>query len=98
MPISLAVVNGRKHTFHLASPIDLRAGWDAGRFVIEYEPLHISVYSKQEEEAYTAFAEMFETVWEQIAEAPDMDLTRDAQELKRQFRRLVRDTSPGGDE
>jgi hypothetical protein len=98
VPVSVVQVNGANHHFHLTSPIDLEARREAGRFVIEYQPLRISVYGSDEAEAYRAFAEMFELIWDQIAEAPDRELTGDARELKGHFRGLVGRVAPPLDE
>ena len=64
---------------------------EAGRWVIEYEPLNLAVYEADEEAACSAFAEEFEAVWEHIADSPDLSLTRDARALKAAFRDLVED-------
>jgi hypothetical protein len=90
VPTSVVAVNGRKHLFQLTSPIDLEAGWQSDRYVIAFEPLHLSVYGRDEEQAYSAFAEMFEMIWEEIADAPDDSLTADAQGLKRLLRQTVK--------
>jgi hypothetical protein len=87
---TVVAVNGRKHLFQLTAPIDLEAGWQSDRYVIAFEPLHLSVYGRDEEEACSAFAEMFEMIWEEIAEAPDDSLTADAQGLKRLLRQTVK--------
>ena len=89
VPTSLIQVNGHRHVFHLAPAIGLHVRKEAGRHVVEYSPLNIFVFDEDEERAYRAFAEMFEALWEQIAEAPDSELTGDARELKDRFRGLV---------
>ena len=80
---------GPHRSFLLRTPIDLDIHREAGRHIIEYEPLNLSVYGKTEEAAYAAFAEAFEVLWDEIAEAPDRSLTRDARDLKSAFRKLV---------
>jgi hypothetical protein len=94
VPTSVVAVNGRKHLFQLTSPINLEAGWQSDRYVIAFEPLNLSVYGSDEEEAYAAFAEMFETIWDEIAEAPDDSLTADARELKRLLGQTVKNLAP----
>lgn len=57
---SLRIV-GSNRIFFLREPIDLDVHRDNGHFVIEYAPLNLPVYGDTEEEAFSAFADIFET-------------------------------------
>jgi hypothetical protein len=92
VPGGVVQIIGSNHTFFLREPIDLDIHADNGHIVIEYAPLNLSVYGDTQEAAFSAFAEQFETVWEQIAQSPDRLLTGDARDLKAVFRRHVERT------
>lgn len=89
VPTGIVQIIGSRRKFFLCEPIDLDVHRESGRWVVEYAPLHLSVGERSEEDAFAAFAEMFEVVWEHIAEAPDRELTGDARELKAAFREIV---------
>ena len=91
VPTGIVQIRGQRRRFYLRKPIDLKIHPEAGRWVIEYEPLNLAVYEANEDAAYSAFAEEFEAVWEHIVDSPDRSLTRDARELKAAFRDLVED-------
>ena len=91
VPTGIVQIRGQRRRFYLRRPIDLKIHPEAGRWVIEYEPLNLAVYEADEQAAYSAFAEEFEAVWEHIVDSPDRSLTRDARELKAAFRDLVED-------
>lgn len=80
---------GPNRAFCLRTPIDLDLRREAGRYVIEYAPVNLSAYGKTEEAAYSAFAEAFEAVWEEIVESTNRSLTGDARDLKAAFVALV---------
>jgi hypothetical protein len=89
VPTGIVQIVGRRRTFLLREPIDLDVRREAGRWVIQYEPLNVFVAERNEDAAFAAFAEMFETVWHEIVEAPDRQLTADARDLKAAFRDTV---------
>ncbi|HXB73340.1 MAG TPA: hypothetical protein VNY05_34195 [Candidatus Acidoferrales bacterium] len=92
VPSGVVQIIGPNHTYFLREPIDLNIHRDNGHFVIEYAPLNLSVYGDTQEEAFSAFADMFETAWEHIAESPDRLLTGEARDLKAAFRKHVERT------
>jgi hypothetical protein len=53
------------------------------------EPWHY-VFRASAEEAANGFREDFVVLWDQIASAPDQHLTEDAIQVKRAFRRIVK--------
>ena len=85
VPTNVIQIMGPNRAFFLRTPIDLDLRREAGRYAIEYAPLNLSVYGKTEEAAYSAFAEAFEVVWEEIVESPNCSLTEDARDLKAAF-------------
>jgi hypothetical protein len=87
VPSGVVQIIGSDHIFFLREPIDLDVHRDNGDFVIEYALLNLSVYGDTEAEAFSAFADMFEAAWEQIAKSPDRQLTGDARDLKAAFRK-----------
>ena len=89
VPTGVVQIVGVKRRFILREPIDLDVRREAGRCVIEYAPLRLSVGEPSEEQAFAAFADMFEVLWEQYAEAPDRTLTKDARDLKAALRSAV---------
>jgi len=92
VPSGVVQIIGSNHIFFLREPIDLDVRRDNGHFVIEYAPLNLSVYGDTQAEAFSVFADMFETAWEHIAESPDRELTGDARDLKAAFRKHVERT------
>ncbi len=89
VPTGIVQIIGRQRKFFLGEPIDLDVRQESGRWVVEYAPLKLSVAERNEEDAFAAFAEMFEVVWEHIGEAPDRDLTANARELKAAFHEAI---------
>jgi hypothetical protein len=89
VPTGIVQIVGSQRKFFLSEPIDLDVHREAGRWVIEYAPLKLFITERSQEDAFTAFAEMFEVVWEEIAEAPDRELTGKARELKAAFHEVV---------
>lgn len=76
-------------TFRLRERINLSVRRRGPYCFIEYEPLGISGYGRDEQEALEAFAADFATTWDWIAEARDSQLASDARELKRGLQALV---------
>lgn len=79
--------------FRLRKPINLTVRRDGLYFLIVYEPLGIEEYGKTEKEALDAFAYHFGALWEGVAQAADRKLTKDALQLKREIRSLVKQVS-----
>ena len=89
VPTGIVQIIGGQRKFFLSEPINLDVRRESGRWVVEYAPLKLSVAERSEEDAFAAFAEMFEVVWEHIAEAPDRELTGNARELKAAFDEVI---------
>src|ERR1017187_6432873 len=69
VPTGIVQIIGNQRKFFLSEPIDLDVRRESGRWVVEYAPLKLSVAEGSQEDAFAAFAEMFEVVWEHIGEA-----------------------------
>ena len=75
--------------FHLRRPIDLSVRHRGPYCFIEYQPLDITGYGRDEREALEAFAADFSATWDWIAAARDGQLGGEARELKGELRDLV---------
>ena len=81
--------------FHLSEPIDLTLRRQGPYYFIGYEPLGISGYGRDQQEALKSFADVFSATWDSVAMASDTQLGREALELKRRLRNLVAGVKPG---
>lgn len=59
-------------------------------YVINYAPLDIEVVEKTIEDAVDSFSEEFAMIWRVYGEEEDMNLSKDAIELKRTIRKMVK--------
>src|SRR5271157_2378594 len=75
-------------TFHLKQPIDLEVRSDHGHSIVAYPALEIEGYGDNDQEALESFADQFGSTWHAVALASDLELTRDARQLKKRMLKL----------
>lgn len=78
-----------RSTFHLRSPIQIEVAEEDGLWHCESASLGIIAAGSSQEDALRSFSEDFGVLWEEIAQAPDTDLTDDAIRLKYVLRNVV---------
>jgi len=75
--------------FHLSRPIRVQLTVDGALWVAWCEEFQILGHGESPPRAIQSFGEEFVAVWDGLADVPDADLTRDAQELRQQLVDLV---------
>jgi hypothetical protein len=78
-----------KELFHLRRPVDLDVRFKRGRSLVSYPSLEIVGYGADELEALESFADQFGSTWHSVALAADIELTRDARQIKKRMLSLV---------
>jgi hypothetical protein len=78
-----------REVFQLTQPIDLDVRSDRGHSLVAYPALEIVGYGDDELQALESFADQFGSTWHAIALAADIELTRDARQLKKRMLKLV---------
>jgi hypothetical protein len=75
--------------FHLRTPIQVEVAEEDGLWHCESASLGIVAAGPSREDALRSFIEDFAVLWEEIAQAPDAELTGDAIRLKYALRDIV---------
>ena len=78
------------NVFHLRAPIQVDVAEEDGTWHYESTSLGIVAAGSSQEDALGSFTEDFGVLWEEIAQAPDTDLTDDAIRLKYALRNMQR--------
>jgi hypothetical protein len=82
------VIHGNR-CFYLRNKIQIRVDFRDGLWIHEYEPLEILSYAASRAESLNAFRMDFAACWDLVAQEDDMNLTTDAQKLKRKLLSLI---------
>jgi hypothetical protein len=77
------------NVFHLRTPIQVEVAVENGLWHLESTTLGIVAAGPSREDALRSFTEDFAVLWEEIAQAPDGELTDDAIRLKYALRNIV---------
>lgn len=80
--------------FHLRTPIRVEVAVEDGLWHCESTTLGIVAAGQSQEDAFRSFTEDFAVLWEEIAQAPDEELTDDAIRLKHALRNIVESVDP----
>jgi hypothetical protein len=75
--------------FHLRTPIHVEVAEEDGMWQCESTSLGIVAAGPSQEDALRSFTEDFAVLWEEIAQAPDAELTDDAIRLKYALSNIV---------
>jgi hypothetical protein len=75
--------------FHLRTPIQIEVAEEDGMWHCESASLGIVAAGSSQQDALRSFTEDFGVLWDEIAQAPDADLTDDAIRLKYALRNIV---------
>jgi hypothetical protein len=75
--------------FHLRAPIHVAVAEEDGMWHCESALLGIIAAGSSQDDAVGSFNEDFGVLWEEIAQAPDTDLTDDAIRLKHVLQNIV---------
>jgi hypothetical protein len=77
------------NTFHLRAPIQVDVAEEDGMWHCESASFGIFAAGPSQDDALRSFTEDFAVLWEEIAQAPDAELTGDAIRLKYALRDIV---------
>lgn len=75
--------------FHLRAPIQVEVAEEDGMWHCEAASFGIVAAGTSQEDALRSFMEDFGVLWEEIAQAPDAELTSEAIRLKSALRNIV---------
>ncbi len=91
MPLTWTRVDYANRRFLLSEQIQIRQAYTDGVWSCEFEPLGILAFGLSRRAAVTHFRTDFAACWDDIVQEDDKNLTADARQLKKKFRKLVKE-------